>query len=86
LYLVSYSQAKIISIHLLKYPEPLQDVINNINYFGKEHAGLKGFVRYKIGTDMDHKVLYTLLQKCDNKEAKVTVVKRTHDSIVKVYY
>jgi hypothetical protein len=75
-----------ICIYLLKCPETPQDVINNIGYLGKEHAGLKGFVRYKIGSDMDHNDLYEILQKWDNKETKITAVKRTHDNIVKVYY
>jgi hypothetical protein len=86
LYLISSSETQIISIYLLKCPETLQDVINNIDYLGKANCYLKGNVHYKIGTDMDHNALYKSVKNCDKKSSKITALKRTHDNTVKVYY
>jgi hypothetical protein len=75
-----------ISIYLLKCPDTLVNIVDNIDYLTNTCTNLKGFVRYKIGTDMDHNEVYRLLPKCDNKGSKITALKRTHDNTVKVYY
>jgi hypothetical protein len=76
----------LIEVFLLKSPKTIQDIIDNITFVGNPYYNLTGFIRYKIGSDMDHHALCELLQKSDNKGHTIKAIKRTSDSTIKVYY